>query len=396
MLRMQIIGAGAAGNKAVISLVESKAISLDHMSFLLVNSTDRDISPKYRADSMIFGKEGYNGGCGKERELGKRMLLEDEKNGIRTIENRIDPFAEFIVICGSTEGGSGSASIPILAKYIRQVMHIPVIAVLFFGFNDDVRGMQNSIEICQELEDDIGVISICNSYFLKPSGGNKLLAEKAANSQFINIMRTISGIDIHESSQNIDDTDLKKVILTPEYLTVIDHISIDGVKNLDQYEKRISDILDTSGFSMESPSKSAKRIAIIFNTKEDNEAVDFSGTIFKKRYGIPYELFTHVQEGDDTIDLIVSGQNLPIDNIKKIFEEYKKNTGSINKEKDNFFDEMALMQGDPADSMFNMFGNKQSKGSTQADKDAFFKSFGMSSSSEQNPKNRVKDSAKDY
>ena len=54
------------------------------------------------------------------------------------------------------------------------------------------------------------------------------------------------------------------------------------------------------------------------------------------------------------------------------------------------------MQGDPADSMFNMFGNKQSKGSTQADKDAFFKSFGMSSSSEQNPKNRVKDSAKDY
>ena len=154
MLRMQIIGCGAAGNKALISLIESGEIPQDKMSYLLVNSTDKDIKPEYRNNAMIFGNGG-SGGCGKERELGKKMILEDEQNGIRNIDSKIDPFADFIVVCGSTEGGSGSASIPIISKYIRQVLHIPVIAVLFFGFNDDVRGMQNSIEICQELEEDI-------------------------------------------------------------------------------------------------------------------------------------------------------------------------------------------------------------------------------------------------
>lgn len=402
MLRMQIIGCGAAGNKALISLIESNEIPQDKMSYLLVNSTDRDIKPEYRANAMIFGASGGSGGCGKERELGKKMILEDEENGIRNIDGKIDPFADLVVVVGSTEGGSGSASIPIISKYIRQVMHIPVIAVLFFGFNDDVRGMQNSIEICQELEDDIGVISICNSYFLRPSGGNKLLAERAANGQFINTMRAICGIDIHESSQNIDDTDLKKVILTPGYLAVIDHITFDGSKNIDQYEKRVSDVLDTSGFSMESPNKSAKRIALIFNTKEDNEAVDFSGGLFKKRYGTPYELFTHVQDNgydEDYVTLIVSGQNLPLDRVKKIFEDYKKATSSINKDKDSFFEEMASLRGDPTDSMFNMFSNNQSKEVTQADKDAFFKSFGVTPKSDSSPKsgtNRVKDSLKDY
>ena len=402
MLRMQIIGCGAAGNKALISLIESNEIPQDKMSYLLVNSTDRDIKPEYRANAMIFGASGGSGGCGKERELGKKMILEDEENGIRNIDGKIDPFADLVVVVGSTEGGSGSASIPIISKYIRQVMHIPVIAVLFFGFNDDVRGMQNSTEICQELEDDIGVISICNSYFIRPSGGNKLLAERAANGQFINTMRAICGIDIHESSQNIDDTDLKKVILTPGYLTVIDHITFDGSKNIDQYEKRVSDVLDTSGFSMESPNKSAKRIALIFNTKEDNEAVDFSGGLFKKRYGTPYELFTHVQDNgydEDYVTLIVSGQNLPLDRVKKIFEDYKKATSSINKDKDSFFEEMASLRGDPTDSMFNMFSNNQSKEVTQADKDAFFKSFGVTPKFDSSPKsgtNRVKDSLKDY
>lgn len=397
MLRMQIIGCGAAGNKALISLVEKHEIPEDKMSYLLVNSTDRDIKPEYRGKAMIFGTRS-SGGCGKERELGKKMILEDEENGIRNIDRKIDPFADVVVVCGSTEGGSGSASIPIISKYIRQVMKVPVIAVLFFGFNDDVRGMQNSIEICQELEDDIGVVAICNSGFLKPAGGNKLLAEKAANGEFANIMRAISGIDIHESSQNIDDTDLKKVILTPGYMTVIPHIDIDEVRNTDQYESRINMALDAYNFTMESPVKSAKRIAAIFNTKEDNEAVDFSGGIFKKRFGTPYEFFTHVQDtGEEYVTLIVSGQNMPLDKVKKIFEDYKKATSSINKEKDSFFSEMASLRGDPMDAMFNMFSGERQE-ATEADKDAFFKSFGMSSKSENtSPKtNKVKDSIKDY
>ena len=89
-----------------------------------------------------------------------------------------------------------------------------VIAVLFFGFGDDARGMQNTIEVCQELTEDIGVIIIPNSKFMN-TNSSKVKAESDANKKFIEYTRILVGKDIHESTQNIDITDLKKVIMTP-------------------------------------------------------------------------------------------------------------------------------------------------------------------------------------
>jgi len=279
MLKAQVIGCGAAGNKAAIQLVESNYLGSD-LSYLLINSTDKDIPNDYRLHSMIFGNETYSGGCGKERTLGKRLLLNDATNGVRAIDRKIDPECDFVVVCGSTEGGSGSASIPILSKYIKQVLHIPVIAVLFFGFNDDARGMQNSIEVCQELPEDIGVISICNSKFMSEANGNKLRAEKLANQHFCNLMRILVGKDIHESSQNIDDTDLKKLILTPGFIS-IETANIKGIKNIDQYNTTVSTSIDNTK-SMDSPVPSAKRIGVIFNIKAESDNVDFNCSIFKR------------------------------------------------------------------------------------------------------------------
>lgn len=377
MLKAQVIGCGAAGNKAAIHLVESNYLGSD-LSYLLINSTDKDIPNNYRLHSMIFGNEIYNGGCGKERTLGKRLLLNDATNGVRAIDRKIDPECDFIVVCGSTEGGSGSASIPILSKYIKQVLHIPVIAVLFFGFNDDARGMQNSIEVCQELPEDIGVISICNSKFMSEANGSKLRAEKLANKHFCNLMRILVGKDIHESSQNIDDTDLKKLVLTPGFIS-IETANIKGIKNIDQYNTIVSTSIDNTK-SMDSPVPSAKRIGVIFNIKAESDNVDFNCSIFKSRYGTPYELFTHVQsiidsENPDTVTVIASGQKLPIDEVTEIFENYKKTSDSINRDADTFFETMNSFKGNPEDDMFNMFSKGGNVAPSDEDKASFFKEF---------------------
>ena len=397
MIRPQIIGCGAAGNKAVIHLVESGYLQEGRYDYLLVNSTDKDIPFDYRTKSMIFGDSNV-GGCGKERTLGKRMILEDEKHGIRAIDDKINPYSEIAFVIGSTEGGTGSASIPIISKYLKSVLHIPVIAVLFFGFNDDARGMQNSIEICQELSDDIGVISICNSKFMDSANGNKLKAERLANRYFTSLVRELCGVDIHESSQNIDNTDLKKVLFTPGYMTT-ESILLKNIKNIDQYNKKIIDTLDNENHYMESPVKSAKRIACIFNVKPDADYVDYTGSVFKDRYGIPYEYFTHVQnsgESSEYVTVIAAGQKLPTDEVKEIYEEYKRTTASINKEKDNFFEEMNAMRGDPMDSMFNMFGTNQVKSSSEKDKTSFFKEFGMDIQPQSSSSSRKKNSSEDY
>ena len=175
MLRFQVIGCGAAGNKATINLVESEVLNKDEFSYLLINSTSKDIPANYREKALIFGKS--LGGCGKERDIAKDMIIHDEDNGIRALDKMIDPYADAVIVCGSTEGGTGSASVPMISKYISSVLKQPVIACLFFGFNDDARGMQNSIEVCQELPENVGVISICNSKFLTYTNGSKLMAE---------------------------------------------------------------------------------------------------------------------------------------------------------------------------------------------------------------------------
>lgn len=375
MLNIQVIGCGAAGNKATIDLIESKVIDQHHLNYLLINSTTRDIPAQYRDNALIFGKS--LGGCGKERDIAKTMIIQDEENGIRALDKLLDPYADLIVVCGSTEGGTGSASVPMISKYINSVIKQRVLACLFFGFNDDARGMQNSIEVCQELSENIGVMAICNSKFMDEANGNKLEAEKLANAHFIDMMRIISGKDIYEASQNIDDTDLKKLITTPGYMTVL-QVNLKGVKASDQIVKRINEAFAESK-TMDSPVKSAKRLGVIFDVKENNPYIDYKCQAFKDIYGIPYELFLHVQNVSDTehVICIATGQKMPIDEVKDIFEEYKRTSSSINKERDSFFDTLNSFKGNAEDSMFNMGLNKNNNDTTEADKNAFFKEYGV-------------------
>lgn len=395
MLRFQVIGCGAAGNKATIDLVESEVLNKDEFSYLLINSTSKDIPANYREKALIFGKS--LGGCGKERDIAKDMIIHDEDNGIRALDKMVDPYADVVIVCGSTEGGTGSASVPMISKYISSVLKQPVIACLFFGFNDDARGMQNSIEVCQELPENVGVISICNSKFLTYTNGNKLKAEELANSQFISIIRTLSGKSIYESSQNIDDTDLKKLITTPGYMTVMS-ANITGSKSPEQVEKKINDsFIDTK--SMDSPSKSAKRIGVIFDVKQENPNADYQCKIFKDLYGTPYELFLHVQHVGslETVTCIAAGQKMPIDEVKEIFEEYKRTSSEINKSRDEFFDTLNSFKGNAEDSMFNMGLNKNNNGPSEADRNAFFKEFGVDLSEKKSEgKTPVVKSVKEY
>ena len=395
MVKMQIIGCGAAGNKAVIDLIEKEYINRDKFDYLLINSTSKDIPVDYREKSMIFGQNQL-GGCGKERTKGKRMLLEDTENGIRAIEDKINPDTELVVVCGSTEGGTGSAAIPIVSKYVKSVLKIPTIAVLFFGFNDDARGMQNSIEICQELSEDIGVISICNSAFMESANGSKIRAEKMANIYFACIMREISGVGIYESSQNIDDTDLRKVLFTAGYIR-IESILLKNIKNIEQFNKRVNDAIDNDSASIDSPTKSAKRIACIFNVKSNADYVDYSCNVFKNRFGMPYELFTHIQdslESAEYITVIASGMDLPIDFVKDIYNQYKKTSSIIKKDRDNFFDEMNTLHGNSEDAMFNMFDNIEDKSSIDKDRESFFKEFEIDLKPQMKP--NKKDNSEEY
>lgn len=381
MMNLKVIGAGAAGNKAAINLV-NKGFNINDV--ILVNSTARDIPTDWNGVTVIFGSSADNlGGCGKERDIGKKLILTDMSNEKISFDNFADPNTNATIIVASTEGGSGSAVAPILAKYVKEVLGIPVIMCLFFGFNTDVRGMQNSIEICQELTDDYGVVAISNAKFMENANNNVKKAEMLANDEFASIVKIISGSSIIPGSQNIDDTDLFKLIATPGYM-LVESTSIAKTKNLEQYNKIVANSIDTS-MLMDTSEKGAKRIGIIYDVPEEMyDVLDFSANKIQNAYGIPYEMFTHIQNTDNpgVVSWIVTGMPLPVKEVQEIYSNYIEASASVKKSKDSFFDSIGSLKGNQEDGMFNLLSNKST---TSKGKSSFLEDYGIVSTTAKSP-----------
>lgn len=155
---VKLIGVGAAGNKAAIAAIQAGVVDLEDV--LLINSTLKDIPHDYDGEKYCFNN-AY-GGCGKERKLATEYVMNDIKNGHLDIEGFLQvgveaKEAELVVLVSSTEGGTGSGTVPFLAKYIKSCTRAEVRCVSFIGFGDDIRGLRNTVEYFKELEDGFAV-----------------------------------------------------------------------------------------------------------------------------------------------------------------------------------------------------------------------------------------------
>lgn len=377
-MKIGVFGCGAAGNKVAINLIEKEIVSVKDT--FLVNSTIKDIPERYRDNAIIFSSSTI-GGCGKERDRGKSLLLESLKNEKINLESTLSPYLDMVVLCSSVEGGSGSASITILAKYFKEVIGINVCVVLLFGFEDDIRGLQNSIEVCQELSDEYTIIGISNKKFLSDANGNKLKAEKMANDEVANRINILIGNTIGESEQNIDETDIYKLSTTPGYMD-IGYFELPKIKNVSMYNSSIIECIDNTK-SLDITNISAKRLGVIFTiNKKTEDYIDFSSQVLRERFGLPYEYFTHVQytDGAESVAFIAAGMDMPIDEVESVYNKYKEQTEKVKKSKDNFFETVNQFKGDPKDAMFNMgstIDNRLNK-VTDDSKKKFFENFDVS------------------
>lgn len=378
MINTKFYGCGAAGNKVAIKLIEDTVLAKEDI--VLVNSTLKDIPDGYQESAMIFSTDINSGGCGKERTIGKTRLINCLKEGKFNIDDTVRSTDQIAIVCGSTEGGSGSSSIPIIAKYLTEVTGIHVIVLLIFGFEDDVRGLQNSIEICQELSDNYGIIAISNAKYSQKYKNNKVKCEKAANEEIETYVRILKGMSIRESTQNIDDTDLYKLSATPGYM-VMGRVNFSAnLKSESHYANTISEFISECKY-IDGMDPSCKRIGAIFNIKDKTtDYIDLSSSILKDEYGQPYEYFYHIQnpnDGEEWMDYIVCGMKMPIEHLSTIYNEYLDNTSKVSKSKDNFFDQLGEMKGNKEDSMFDVFSDKKNTKTKDTAKSDFFNTLGI-------------------
>ena len=205
-------------------------------------------------------------------------------------------------------------------------------------------------------------------------------AEKLANRKFVNIMGIITGSSIIASSQNIDDTDLFKILSTPGYIC-IESADLTDVTSVEEFNARINNAMYDSTL-LDSGKRGSKRIGVIYDIPESmTSVVDFSGSNIREKYGVPYEMFTHVQDySGPSVTWIAAGLSLPTEEVKSIYEKYKTSSAEVNKEKDSFFEFCTSLKGNSEDSMFNEFDNLTRSEQTDKKSADFFKQYGLDES----------------
>lgn len=362
-----VLGLGAAGNKAAIRAIELGVI--DKSDAMLINSTEKDIPGEYKINSIIIGNNLK--GCGKERNISKDAIVSYLQS--EDTFNKIPSDVDRVVIVTSTEGGTGSGSTPILARYIRDVVGINTSIFAFTGFENDARGMKNTINFMKEIDDQTTIQIISNKKFLEEANDNFIKAQELANDEFCKRLVIMTGTIFEESDQNIDDTDLHKLIDAPGLLDITYTVIESPIKNIDAFNKICSNIVDNSKSVDFTPT--ASRIGFIFNGKDSSrDSIDYSYKVLKSKYGEPFEVYTHLQENNsykkEFIACIASGMKLPIDVMEKTHEEYKERTHKVSKDRDSFFDKINSFEDLEEDDVFDM-----KKRNVRSDKNSFFENL---------------------
>lgn len=382
MLKAQAIGVGAAGNKGIVALVNEDVISQENT--LLVNSTLRDIPDMYKnhADLVVnIGTEELSG-CGKERTEGKRLALTALQGGKLNLDEWIKPDTKLVIIVTSTEGGTGSGASVIIAKYLRDVLHVNVHVFAFTGFEEDARGLLNTLEFFKDMKEDFTVEIVRNKKFVQLAGNNYPKAEAMANHEFAVRISMLLGNVIIPSDTNMDDTDLEKVATNTGYMDIQYKELTDKLKNVSQFNDFIRDMIDNSkGMDINSPSQTL--LGVIINIPdEQRDAIDYKWTEIISRYGEPFESFRHIQYDNSIkpfVAFIATGMKMPIKEIQEVYDKYIDRTSKVNKDRDDFLENLSDLDINTGDDMFNLRNKNKKTGPSERDKSSFFSGFDLES-----------------
>ena len=322
----------AAGGKAAIALIEQGIIDKDHVK--LLNTTSKDIPDKYISDQSLFIPFSSGiGGCGKESSKGRAYMIEAITNKSLNFAELINEDSSEVILVSSVEGGTGSGAVPVVAQYF-DAMNIPTHVFAFIGFQDEARGINNTLKFFKDLPEKVILHTIVNSHFLDYTK-NYSKAEMAANDEFVREVQILLGMKLVPSKQNIDEQDLYKINTQEGYMT-IHHVLLENIKNVEAFNKLIADAFENS-CSMDCD-QSAKRIAVMINaSRRTQDIIDNSFEVIKRYVGIPIELFQHIQpdndddlQGEEWIDIIACGMNYPEKPIRDISMKYSRLREKLN------------------------------------------------------------------
>ena len=330
--KVGIIGIGNAGNQ-VAYLAESSYPEL--FGAVYINSSESDLAQAGPSKFKFKIGEGVLEGSGKNRTKMKEYLKADigELLGNEEFKELIVSM-KYVYIIASAAGGTGSGASPMLLDIMREYF-VDVNFILVTILPDLGSGSLMEQGNARELLDEVQRNLVENTTYMvydndTASDLSSTMKLKAVNEAIVEDLVFLTGVKNYPSPyETIDEADLEGILTTPGRLVVARVSKGLTEKNLEDIpiDDFLIKALKNSRHAELNRDRKTIRWGIITHFTEDVNKL-YSSNLEKlaEFVGTPVERFNHnsVNDLDDSqnfITLILSGQPLPTDRINKIDEK---------------------------------------------------------------------------
>ena len=332
MLNVGVIGVGNAGSQ-----VASLAYNELKIPVMCINSSEKDLEtiPDGIPKKLIQDAGGFSKGAGKDRALAKSYLKDSimaliSSDEFKNFVNELD----FVFICSSTGGGTGSGAAPVITSIISSAF--PDTKTILIGIlpveGEALIGHVNTLEYLDELykvmPDQTYMLYDNESYRNMPSYQmmEKVNAEIVAD---INVLRC--HFNYTTKYDSIDDRDMSRLITYPGRVAVY---RLDKFKDKDADNKNIESMLiDVIKRNAQVESQRDRKVMAsgIITNLSSTLANEFNDEIpeIKNFVGEPITEFKHIylnedRSMDNNVFLILAGLTPINDRIYKISDTVKE------------------------------------------------------------------------
>ena len=199
--KLLLVGCGDGGCNIAADIA---ARIPNEVHFIAYNTSTRGMA-NIDADKLILPRD--EDGAGKVREFSKDVFKKNSyKILLDSVINAVNNEGEFayIIVCTTTDGGTGSGISPMTAKLINDNVELPVIVLgVYPSKNEDPTAQFNALQWQTEMN-KVGV-----PYFVldndKPDTDNVVDAHEAVNSYAATLMSLLAGKEFGNSDISMID-----------------------------------------------------------------------------------------------------------------------------------------------------------------------------------------------
>jgi cell division protein FtsZ len=206
---IKVLSAGGAGGNALNRMIEA---SMTGVEFIAVNTDVQDLYNKSRADVKVqIGIEATGGrGAGGKPEKGEKAALEDQVAITEALMG-----SDMVILTAGMGGGTGTGSIPVIARIARQLGALTV-AVVTMPFEFEGRfKMRIAEEGIAKLRDEVDTLIIIQNQHLFKVINNTTSYNKAymiADEVLCRGVQGISELITETGFQNVDFADVDAIM----------------------------------------------------------------------------------------------------------------------------------------------------------------------------------------